>query len=161
MNRRQFLTASAVAGGSLAGLYALSNGSDLSGATLANKPRLKMPPLLDTRQSKTAELVAQKGSSTFVGNAANQTFGFNQPYLGPTLVVEKGDFNPVVKNQLARPISVHWHGLLVPGEHDGGPHIPVTKGQEWRPEMLIDQSPATVWYHTHIHQQTAHDVHKG
>ncbi|PLW74823.1 multicopper oxidase domain-containing protein [Cohaesibacter celericrescens] len=161
MNRRQFLTATAVAGGGLSGLYTFGNGSDLSAATLANKPRLKMPSLLDTRQTKTAELVAQKGSSTFIGNAANQTFGFNQPYLGPTLVLENGDFNPVVKNQLSRPISVHWHGLLVRGEHDGGPHIPVIEGQEWRPEMLVNQAPATLWYHTHIHQQTAHDVHKG
>ena len=161
MNRRQFLTATSVVGLGAVGIYTLGGSTSMKAADLEGMPRLQMPPLLDARSDKSPELVAQKGNTVFVGNASNPTFGFNQPYLGPTLVLEKGDFNPVIRNELPTPISVHWHGLLVPGDHDGGPHIPVNRGEEWLPEITIDQPPATVWYHTHIHERTAHDVHKG
>ena len=161
MNRRQFLTATSVVGLGAIGLYTFGGSSSMRAADLEGMPRLKMPPLLDARADRSPELVAQKGNTVFVGNAANPTFGFNQPYLGPTLVLDKGDFNPVIRNELPTPVSVHWHGLLVPGEHDGGPHIPVNRGEEWSPEITIDQPPATVWYHTHIHERTAQDVHKG
>lgn len=161
MNRRQFLGGTAAIGAGLAGLYAWNRVDNFAYANIGKMPRLAMPKLLDATENRTAKLVAQKGSSVFKGQAANETYGFNQPYLGPTLRVSKGDFNPIIENQIPTPISVHWHGLLIPGAHDGGPHLPIAKGEEWAPKMQVDQPPATLWYHTHIHKRTGHDVHKG
>jgi FtsP/CotA-like multicopper oxidase with cupredoxin domain len=58
-------------------------------------------------------------------------------------------------------VTVHWHGLLVRGEHDGGPHIPIEAGQSWAPKIEITQKPTTAFYHTHIHGRTASDVYAG
>ncbi|MCR9139011.1 MAG: multicopper oxidase domain-containing protein [Alphaproteobacteria bacterium] len=101
------------------------------------------------------------GHSNFLGRSQTQTTGFNQPYLGPTVVMREGGLAATVRNTLNAAVTAHWHGLLVPGEHDGGPHLPIPPGGLWDPDMFIAQPPATAWYHTHIHGQTANQVHSG
>jgi blue copper oxidase len=159
MKRRQFLSSSAAV---LAAAAALSHGAARAFAQeQAPKLRLAMPPLLDTRTTGRLSLQAQSGSQTFIGGAATPTVGFNQDYLGPTIILKNGDLAADVKNALKVPVSAHWHGLLVPGEHDGGPHLPIAPGESWQPEMHIAQDPATIWYHSHIHEQTAAQVYFG
>jgi len=126
------------------------------------RPRLQMPPLVDTTASGQFTLAAQRGQVNFLGQRASETWGFNQPYLGPTLrVAHKGEVQANVSNQLDEEISVHWHGLLVPGEVDGGPHNPIAAGGNWAPVLPIDQPQATLWYHSHIHGRTATHVSNG
>ncbi len=120
-----------------------------------------MPPVLDTRESGRLSLTAMAGSNSLLGGPAVPTAGFNQYYLGPTIIVQNGDLGAEVANTLQEPISLHCHGLLVPGAHDGGPHLPIAPGETWRPEMTIAQDPATVWYHPHIHERTAAQVYSG
>lgn len=57
--------------------------------------------------------------------------------------------------------AVHWHGLVVPAEADGGPHQSIQPGATWRPRMKIDQPAATLWYHAHVHGETAQQVYVG
>jgi len=123
--------------------------------------RLSMPPLLDTRATGRLALTTKAGSTSFLGGPATPTAGFNQEYLGPTIVVQNGDLAAEVNNTLDEPVSAHWHGLLVPGQHDGGPHLAIAPGTTWRPEMSIAQDPATIWYHSHIHERTAEQVYFG
>lgn len=106
-------------------------------------------------------LTATSRSSAFAGGPGVPTAGFNQAYLGPTILVQNGELAAEVQNTLDEPISVHWHGLLVPGEHDGGPHLPIAPSATWQPEMSIAQDPATIWYHSHIHERTAEQVYFG
>jgi FtsP/CotA-like multicopper oxidase with cupredoxin domain len=159
MNRRQFLTASAAS--------VAAFGCDLPGAvrvaTAAEEAprRLAMPPLLDTRASGRLELIAQQGLSNFLGGEPTLTSGYNQGYLGPTIRVGSGPLAVRIGNRLPETVTVHWHGLLVPGEHDGGPHSPVEPGQFWTPQMEIKQQPATLWYHSHVHGRTAQHVYSG
>lgn len=120
-----------------------------------------MPPLLDTRATGRLSLTAMASSKRFLDGPATATVGFNQDYLGPTILVQNGDLATEVTNTLDEPVSAHWHGLLVPGEHDGGPHLAIAPGATWRPEMRITQDPATVWYHSHIHHRTAEQVYFG
>jgi len=56
---------------------------------------------------------------------------------------------------------VHWHGLVIPGDVDGGPHRPVAHGERWRPTLPIDQPAATLWFHPHFYPTTAAQVIKG
>lgn len=123
--------------------------------------RLSMPPVLDTRATGRLSLATKAGTRSFLGGPAVRTAGFNQEYLGPTIVVQNGDLAAEVNNTLNEPVSTHWHGLLVPGEHDGSPHLAVAPGETWNPEMTIAQDPATVWYHSHIHERTAEQVYFG
>ncbi|MCX8226809.1 MAG: multicopper oxidase domain-containing protein, partial [Sulfitobacter sp.] len=120
-----------------------------------------MPPLLDTRATGRLSLTATSGTTAFAGGPGIPTAGFNQAYLGPTILMQNGELTAEVKNTLDEPISTHWHGLLVPGEHDGGPHLPIAPGATWQPKMTIAQDPATIWYHSHIHERTAEQVYFG
>jgi len=123
--------------------------------------RLTMPPVLDTRATGRLALATQSGGQNFLGGPTVRTAGFNQDYLGPTILVQNGALAAEVHNTLDHPVSTHWHGLLVPGEHDGSPHLAIAPGETWRPELNIAQDPATVWYHSHIHERTAEQVYFG
>lgn len=161
MKRRHFLTGALAA--TLAGGAALtwSRSSSRAQVDLAMAKRLAMPPLLDTSETGRIGLTAQAGDTDFLGGAVTRTIGYNQPYLGPTIRMQNGSLAASVQNALSAPISVHWHGLMVPGEHDGGPHLAVRPGGEWTPDMVIDQAPCTALYHTHVHERTAMDVYAG
>lgn len=160
MNRRNFLlgTGALVAAGSA---YAWATNPNDFSVDMSQRVALKMPPLLDTSASGKLDLTAQEGETSFFENAASKTIGFNQNYLGPTIRMRNGPLSAKVSNQLQTPVTVHWHGLLVPGEHDGGPHLPIAFGNSWQPDMQIQQNPATAFYHTHIHGRTASDVYAG
>ncbi|PXW67217.1 cell division protein SufI [Loktanella sp. PT4BL] len=123
------------------------------------REHLTYPPLLDATRSQRFRLRAQAGKTRFNGGATTDTLGYNQDYLGPTLRLMTGaDTQAEVENQLRAPVSAHWHGLLVPGDVDGGPHQAIAPGQSWRPVLSLDQPPATAWYHSHVHGTTAEQV---
>lgn len=123
---------------------------------------LAMPPLLDATESKAFHLAAASGTTNFLGKADSETWGFNQPFLGPTLrIPSKGMVRAEVENGLREDISVHWHGMIIPGSVDGGPHQPIAPGKTWVPELPVDQAPATLWYHSHIHGETGRQVYNG
>jgi FtsP/CotA-like multicopper oxidase with cupredoxin domain len=160
MKRRQFLTSTSAA---IMTAGVLSQTTVLRAFAQGQPPqmRLAMPPLLDTRTTGRLALTATSGSTSFAGGPDIQTAGFNQAYLGPTIVMQNGELAAEVRNTLDEPISTHWHGLLVPGEHDGGPHLAIAPGATWQPQMTIAQDPATVWYHSHIHERTSEQVYFG
>jgi FtsP/CotA-like multicopper oxidase with cupredoxin domain len=120
-----------------------------------------MPPLLDTRATGRLVLTATPGSTAFGGGASTPTVGYNQGYLGPTVVMQNGDLAAEVQNGLDEAITTHWHGLLVPGEYDGGPQQAIEPGASWKPDLTIAQDPATVWYHTHMHGRIPEQVYFG
>ena len=65
-------------------------------------------------------LRAQTGKTFFYPDRSSDTLGYNGGYLGPTLRVHRGDEVGIgVTNGLQADTTVHWHGLLVPGELDG------------------------------------------
>lgn len=123
---------------------------------------LTMPPLLDATQTGRFQLTAQRGTTAFADAGTSETWGFNQSYLGPTLRIAAGKTTAAeVLNTLNEPISVHWHGLLVPGDADGGPHQTIAQDETWAPDLNITQSASTAWYHSHVHGSTARQVQKG
>lgn len=161
MNRRTLLlggSALALAGVGAAGLAgALSPRR----ADLAGRPRLAMPRLVDTRESGRLELAAQDGTVAFRDGVPSPTAGFDQDFLGPVIRMARGPLDVAIRNRRRVPVTTHWHGLMVPGEHDGGPHSQIAPGADWTPDMEIDQPPATAFYHTHAHGRTAADVYAG
>lgn len=158
MKRRQFLLSGAAAAASLTGAAGFSS---RPARAAPSGPRLEMPPLLDTTSTGRLSLSARAGSVSVLGGPATATAGFSQDYLGPTILMRQGPLAAELANTLDEPVSVHWHGLMVPGDQDGGPHLPVAPGRSWNPAMDIAQEPATAWYHTHIHERTARQVYSG
>ena len=66
-----------------------------------------------------------------------------------------------VTNSLPEATTMHWHGLIIPGAADGGPHEVIAPGRQWRTEFRIDQPAATLWFHPHNYPSTAEQVIKG
>ncbi len=92
----------------------------------------------------------------------SKTMGFNGDYLGPTIMVNKDEFLSFkINNDLNEDTTVHWHGLRVPAEYDGGPHQIIGKGTVWEPEFKIIQSASTLWYHPHLMGKTGEHVYNG
>jgi FtsP/CotA-like multicopper oxidase with cupredoxin domain len=124
---------------------------------------LQMPPMVDATTSGAFKLLAKAGETNFLGQSASKTWGFNdQAFLGPTLrLATDSQTKASVRNALSEPFSLHWHGLLVSGQTDGGPHQPIASDDTWSVDLNIDQPPATVWYHSHTHNRTGNHVQKG
>ena len=122
---------------------------------------LQMLPVLDATNGSRVELAASAGRTQFAGGEASRTIGYNGSYLGPLVRVGTGEVPAVVENRLDEPITTHWHGLMVRGELDGGPHSLIRPGGRWDIVLPIDQPPATLWYHSHVHGRTAPQVYSG
>ena len=130
----------------------------------ASEPQpLRIPPLLDAReQGQSISLTVQSGSTEFFAGRASQTLGYNGPYLGPTIRLHRGDdVQMAVTNALEADTTVHWHGMLVPAEMDGGPHQLIRPGDTWRPMLAVRQPAATLLYHPHVHGKTGEQVYRG
>lgn len=125
-------------------------------------PPLPHLPRIDATAANAFALTAVAGATEFRPGVPSPTMGFNRPHLGPVVRVRTGSrVSATVGNATGHAISAHWHGLLVPGEVDGGPHQPIAPGATWTPVLPVSQPPATLWYHTHLHGETAAGVHAG
>lgn len=152
-----------VGGGILLSGAACSRPASSAGEGANSNITLPIPPLIDAREQRQAiNLRVQSGETAFYPDRLSKTLGYNGSYLGPTLRVYRGDdVNVAVANNLAVDTTVHWHGLLVPGELDGGPHQIISPGGTWRPTLPIRQPAATLFYHSHAHGLTAEQVYSG
>jgi len=159
MDRRRFLQ------GSLATAAATTLGTAATPSALAaatDRPSLPLPNLIDVGQSGRLDLVAQHGNQSFFSGNPSATLGYNQDYLGPIVRARRGqDVAVRLLNDLQQPVATHWHGLLVPGNADGGPHQAIRPGGVWEPVLSIDQPPSTAWFHAHTHPHTARQVYAG
>jgi blue copper oxidase len=162
MSRRQFAIGSAaVVSGALVGGIA---GSRLAQSEPVRFDRpLPIPPLIDAaKQGNAIKLKVAAGRHAFVKGKPTLSYGYSGPVLGPTIRLRRGDeVEMTVENALDVETTVHWHGLLVPGDVDGGPHQVIKSGGTWRPRLKIDQPAATAWFHPHLHHETARQVYTG
>ncbi|HHG84686.1 MAG TPA: bilirubin oxidase, partial [Bacteroidetes bacterium] len=116
----------------------------------------------DTLSGTSINLTLQTGSHQFYSGQNTATYGANGNILGPTLLLNQGDFVSFsVNNQLADTTTIHWHGLHVSSENDGGPHTIIAPNTTWSPSFTILDKAATYWYHPHLHSKTNEHVSKG
>ncbi|NMA49931.1 MAG: multicopper oxidase domain-containing protein, partial [Tissierellia bacterium] len=131
-----------------------------------NGSKLPIPPLLEDKNPMEGkaefDLIVQYGKTEFIKGYEANTLGYNGNYLGPVIRVNRGDDVKInINNTLDEPTTVHWHGLEVPAEMDGGPHQVVVPNTTWEPYFTIDQPAATLWYHPHLLYKTGEQVYKG
>ncbi|HEY4145108.1 copper resistance system multicopper oxidase [Pinirhizobacter sp.] len=71
---------------------------------------------------------------------------------GPLLRLREGqEVSILVRNHLAVPTSLHWHGLIVPADMDGVPGLSfdgIAPGGSYLYRFTVNQS-GTYWYHAH------------
>ena len=127
----------------------------------ADRPALPIPDLLTADASNRMQLVVQAGKSSFDGKAAT-TWGYNGNLLGPAVKLNKEQSVTVdIHNQLAEETTLHWHGLEIPGEVDGGPQGIIPAGGKRSVTFTPDQRAATCWFHPHQHGKTGRQVAMG
>jgi len=116
----------------------------------------------DTITGTTFNLTVAPSSVEFFQGVQTPTFGINGDYLGPTLIMNAGDFVQMnVTNMLGETTTMHWHGMHVAPEDDGGPHTPILDSMTWSPDFTVIEEATTFWYHPHLHHHTAMQVNKG
>lgn len=148
----------------LKGAAAVAAGAAVLGPrrSWAARPALPIPAELRPDANGAIALTAQTGTMDFGHTAPTPTYGINGPFLGPAIRLRRGERAHVnVRNALPETVTVHWHGLIIPGEADGGPHQLIAPGKEWNVEFGVDQPAATLWFHPHVYPTTAELVIKG
>jgi len=164
VTRRDFIKISAFTALTLSGC-----GEDLFGLsdlkfTPFSKP-LAIPPEINgvlTNSRLLYKLSVQDGVSSFFDNTTTATRGINGALLGPTIRVKNGDdIDFEVTNNLSEVFALHWHGMHLPPDMDGGPHQEIAIGGTWTASFTIKQQACTNWYHPHTHNKTATQVYDG
>ena len=128
--------------------------------------QLIIPPLLED-QNPDPDIVeyklnVQAGKTEFFPGVMTDSLGYNGNYLGPVLRIRRNQqVDVTVTNQINEMTTVHWHGMEISGEDDGGPHQPIQPSDEWKPSFVVNQPAATLWYHPHPHANTGPQVYYG
>lgn len=124
--------------------------------------QLLIPPTLT---GTNFNLNIQNGVTQFYQGINTPTYGINGPLLAPTLVLNKWDWVTMnVTNNLTgfgNSTTIHWHGLHVPAEADGGPHQIILQGTTWSPLFQVLNTAGTFWYHPHGDHKTDLHVSRG
>jgi FtsP/CotA-like multicopper oxidase with cupredoxin domain len=102
------------------------------------------------------ELTAAPTRWTIAPGRALDGYAYNGTVPGPVIEAHVGDTLVVhFRNELPEPTTIHWHGIRVPADQDGGPHsqapIPAGGSFEYRFEL---PDAGTFWYHPHIAEAT-------
>ncbi|KAK3586176.1 hypothetical protein CHS0354_013126 [Potamilus streckersoni] len=90
------------------------------------------------------------------GSFKRKGVGYNGSSPGPILRFKEGeDITINVTNKLKEDTSVHWHGIILPYEHDGVPQVSfkgIAPGETFTYRFTAVQS-GTYWYHSHSGMQ--------
>ena len=83
-------------------------------------------------------------------------------YVGPILRFQTGQRIRIhFRNDLPEDTIIHWHGLDVPAQMDGHPHLAIASGTTYVYEFTIVNRPGTYWYHPHPHERVGPQVNRG
>ncbi|MEI7375569.1 multicopper oxidase CueO [Dickeya chrysanthemi] len=126
------------------------------------RPILPVPPLLSPDAGGNLALKLQTGTMRWLAGLETATWGVNGGFLGPALRLEQGQAVTLnVTNALPETTTLHWHGLEIPGNADGGPQAEITPGSTWSAAFRVEQPAATAWFHPHTHGVTGRQVAMG
>jgi len=119
-------------------------------------PDLKTLPWKLVNGAKEFQLTAEPVRRELLPGLWMDTYGYNGDMPGPTIEINQGDrVRIVVTNKLPEGTSMHWHGLEVPVEMDGVPHLVqslIEPGETFVYEFVVHQE-GTFFYHSHVGMQ--------
>ncbi|SMC16690.1 bilirubin oxidase [Andreprevotia lacus DSM 23236] len=108
-------------------------------------------------------LTAAPHTVQLLPSVKTEFWSYNGSTPGPLIEAMEGDTLEIrFRNDLPQATTVHWHGLPVPADQDGGPHHPVAPGEERLYRLELPKGSAgTYWYHPHPHGDTPEQVFRG
>lgn len=131
-------------------------------ATSTGAVKLPHPTLLKPDNNGLITLKVAKGRHSFQTGTNAASAGINGSYFGPVVRLQnKSHVRFHVENAMDEDTTLHWHGLMIPSDMDGGPHNVVAAGGTWQPEFDVNQPASFNWFHSHLHSQTARQAHMG
>lgn len=131
-------------------------------AKSATGMKLPHPALLQPDNSGLIKLKIAKGRHSFQAGSSAASAGINGNYFGPVVRLQnKSHVRFAVENAMDEVTTLHWHGLMIPSDMDGGPHNVINPGATWQPEFDINQPASFNWFHPHTHMDTARQAHMG
>jgi bilirubin oxidase len=120
---------------------------------------LAIPPAIEL---DTFDLTLDEHTHEFYPGVVTDTYGINAPYLGPTLILHKGDTAHFrIHNQLAEISGMHWNGMNVPPEFDGSPPRVIEPGDTWNVKYKVIDKASVYLYHPHTMNLIGAQVGKG
>ncbi|TLU71213.1 copper resistance system multicopper oxidase [Lichenicoccus roseus] len=138
MSRRRFVQGSVLSGAALATLGGRAWG-------------MKVPGSVEALSGTSFDLAIGSVPVNLTGRPAVAT-GVNGLVPGPMLRWRQGDTVVLnVRNTLAVPSSIHWHGIRSPADMDGVPALSfrgIMPGETFTYRIPLHQS-GTYWYHSH------------
>ncbi|MGI8314558.1 multicopper oxidase family protein [Halobacillus mangrovi] len=106
------------------------------------------------RPVKTINLTAESTAWNINENKQVEAWTYNGKVPGEAIRVTEGDFVRVhLKNNLNVPVTIHWHGMILPNQMDGVPGLTqnaVQPGDTFTYEFVANDA-GTYWYHSHQH----------
>ena len=111
---------------------------------------------------KEFDIVAKESQWDLGGNKIINAWTYNGTVPGEEIRVKEGDFVRInLKNELNEPVTIHFHGMVLPNKMDGVAGLTqdaVQPGDSFTYEFLADD-PGTYWYHSH--QSSSEQVDRG
>jgi len=102
---------------------------------------------------KVFEITTQAVKWNILDGVTVTAWTYNGTVPGPLIRVREGDtVRIIVKNGLAAPTTVHWHGIEVPNAMDGVPDVtqkPIQPGESFTYEFVA-RPAGTFMYHSHF-----------
>ena len=125
---------------------------------------LGMLPNISNAETRTYNLEIARKNVTING-ITSKKITINGTLPGPVLEFKEGDDAVInVTNHLNEDTSVHWHGLVIPGNMDGAPGFNGAKAikphETFTYKFPIVQS-GTYWYHSHTLGQEQDGLYAG
>ncbi|WP_207790302.1 multicopper oxidase domain-containing protein [Glacieibacterium frigidum] len=104
-------------------------------------------------QARTYDLTIERQVREIEPGRKASVITLNGSVPGPVLRFTEGETGEVrITNRLKEKTSIHWHGLLIPGENDGSPGFNgftgIEPGATFTATLPLRQS-GTYWYHAH------------
>lgn len=110
-----------------------------------------------------ATLIAKPTQVELVPGVKTDVWAYQGKVPGPLIELVEGETMEIeFENQLPQPTTIHWHGMTVPADQDGGPMDLVMPGHKRIYRFTAKPGTAgTYWFHPHPHHMTAEQVFKG
>lgn len=118
-------------------------------------------PTAEASEVKEFNIVAQKTDWTINGNTF-EAWTYNGSIPGKEIRATEGDLIRVhLKNELEEPVTIHWHGMVLPNKMDGVAGVTqnaVQPGETFTYEFVANEA-GTYWYHSH--QNSGEQIDRG
>lgn len=102
--------------------------------------------------TKVFELTAKAVKWPILKDVIATAWTYNGTVPGPMIRVTEGDkVRIILKNELSKPTTIHWHGIAVPNAMDGIPDVtqkPIQPGETFTYEFVAKPA-GTYMYHSH------------